>query len=336
MDWLFSRVSEYVAAPFDWSLRVSLYYICATIILAFGVWLWRGKPQSFVKFLVPKRVYTHKSNLLDIKIFLANRVMVVMGVFGPLVFSPVVAIWTVSQISRMRDAPPQLGGIESWQTMLAVTVIIVVTSDFCKYWAHRLHHDMPTLWPYHAVHHSAEVLTPLTVARVHPIEIALRNLLISLFVGLAQGIMLGLFVGNVSVLTIGGANIFYVLFNGLGSNLRHSHIWLSYGRRLEHIFISPAQHQIHHSMDVRHHNKNYGSIFAIWDWMFGTLYVPDGYEELRFGVSDAQGREIEQPYTTLKGALVKPFAESYSAMRGKPAESTQAGALPPTPTTPAE
>ena len=71
-------------------------------------------------------------------------------------------------------------------------------------------------------------------------------------------------------------------------------------------------------MDLKHHNKNYGSMFAIWDWMFGTLYVPpNGQEELRFGVSDENGLPLPQQYPTLKAALINPFIESGKAFRAR-------------------
>lgn len=163
---------------------------------------------------------------------------------------------------------------------------------------------------------SADVLTPLTLARVHPVETFIRNVGISLLVGVVQALAVFTFVGQIDLLTIGGANAFYVVFNAAGANLRHSHVWLSYGRVMEHIFISPAQHQVHHSMDLKHHNKNYGSMFAIWDWMFGTLYVPqNGPEDLRFGVADGQGVPIPQQFPTLKAALLIPFADCAKGFR---------------------
>ena len=179
-------------------------------------------------------------------------------------------------------------------------------------------------------------MVPLTASRVHFLEKIVGRLVDLVLLGLYAGVFWYACGGEISRYTLFGVTYLVFIFNALASNLRHSHVWLSFGPRLEHILNSPAQHQIHHSDAPRHFHKNFGTNLSIWDWMFGTLYVPVGYEELRFGVADAQGREIEQPYTTLKGALVKPFAESYSAMRGKPAESTQAGALPPTPTKPAE
>ena len=49
--------------------------------------------------------------------------------------------------------------------------------------------------------------------------------------------------------------------------------------------------------------------------MFGTLYVPKGYENLSFGLSNHKGERIEQPYPTLCSALLDPFAESWHALK---------------------
>ena len=75
---------------------------------------------------------------------------------------------------------------------------------------------------------------------------------------------------NLSILKIHAA-IF--IFNLLGANLRHSHIPIRFGKYFERVFISPAQHQIHHSNDSIHFDKNFGSIFAFWDGLFGTLEI---------------------------------------------------------------
>ncbi|WP_439121937.1 sterol desaturase family protein [Marivita sp.] len=313
METLQAFVAAALDAPFDLNVRYSIFYITCTILIAFGIWKYRGSPGTFVSWLLPKEVYRHKSNLLDIKLFFASRLFAVLGVFGAVFFPTTVAYGLLAQFGGPDYAPPPV----TWAGIAIVTAIIVVVTDFCKYWAHRAHHEWRALWPFHAVHHSADVLTPLTVQRVHPLEPMINSMLMTLFVGIAQGLALYFLVGELSMLTIGGANAAYFLFNALGANFRHSHIWISYGRALEHILISPAQHQIHHSVAVKHHDKNYGSIFAIWDWMFGTLYIPDSYEDLTFGVSDAEGNRKEQPYPTLVAALFKPFAESFEAITAK-------------------
>lgn len=318
---------ELAETPFDLDMRVTGFYLLCAIVLASLIWLVTGRQKSLLAFLFPKEVFTHRSNLLDIKLYFTNRLVGFFGVTGALLFTPLVAYYVLELLIAARHgawvAPP-----ESWPRVALATLIIVMATDFCKYWAHRIHHEWDTLWPFHAVHHSAEVLTPVTVSRAHPVEAAVRNLIISVLVGVIQAVVVFGLVGSVSMLTIGGANALYFLFNAAGSNLRHSHIWLSYGRVLEHIVISPAQHQIHHSMDKKHFNKNYGSMFALWDWMFGTLYIPPAKEELRFGVADEHGRPLGQPHPTLRAALINPFLESGAAFRRRFARARDTSAAP--------
>jgi hypothetical protein len=97
---------------------------------------------------------------------------------------------------------------------------------------------------------------------------------------------------------------------------------------MEHILISPAQHQIHHSAAKKHFNKNYGSIFALWDWMFGTLYIPESYEDLTYGVADRQGNLKDQPHPTLRAAMVLPFVESWQALKERFGAKPEAPADP--------
>ena len=242
-----------------------------------------------------------------------SRLMAITGAFGALVFAPLVAFVVLGALSgEILEAGP--ASVVTWQINAVATLLIVVSTDFCKYWAHRLMHEWPVLWPFHAVHHSAEVLTPLTLVRAHPMDIVLRNLLISVIVGAVQGIILFLFAGEVGLMTIGGANAIYFFVNMLGSNLRHSHIWLSFGRVIEHVLVSPAQHRIDHSSDPWHHDKNYGLLFAVWDWAVGTLYLPERREFLTLGLADSDGAIIPQPHPNLRQALWRPFVESWEAM----------------------
>ena len=96
-------------------------------------------------------------------------------------------------------------------------------------------------------------------------------------------------------------------FHLLGSNLRHSHIWINYWHWLEKIFISPAQHQIHHSIKKEHHNKNFGVTFAIWDYVFGTLCTSRDNEVSKFGITENE-HKYEQNIFYL---YVSPFVGTY-------------------------
>lgn len=315
MDLFWQFINSISASFFGWQSRLAVFYLCLTVVIVYVLWLKRGKKGSFASFVFPKETYLHKSNLVDIKVFLFNTLLAVLGLFAMVSMIPamtVLSLEAMMEISgRARVAPDTP---VTWATSALATVIMILTLDFCKYWAHRLHHETAVLWPFHALHHSAEIMTPLTATRNHPMFLVLRSLIYTVIVGFVQALMLFSLMGEVDVLTIGSVNAGYFIFNALGANLRHSHVWLSYGPVLEHVFISPAQHHIHHSIDRKHYNKNYGEIFAFWDLMFGTLYVPRSYEKITYGLSDENSERIEQPYPTLRAALLHPFGDAWRAL----------------------
>ena len=184
------------------------------------------------------------------------------------------------------------------------TFFIFLLDDFSKYWVHRWMHKWPILWALHKVHHSAEVLTPITVYRTHPLE----GIVFTLRGTFTQGVSISTFIfffGNsVDLYTVLGANILLFLFNTAGSNLRHSHIGIRYWGWLEYILISPAQHQLHHSIDVKHHDKNFGAALAIWDYLFGSLHHSVEIDDLKLGV-DNQERDFNKLSTLYFSPIIE-------------------------------
>ena len=110
-----------------------------------------------------------------------------------------------------------------------------------------------------------------------------------------------------------GMNVIAFVYYFMGYALRHSHFWISYGPVLSHVFISPAQHQIHHSADKKHWDKNFGGTFALWDWLFGTLYIPRKKEDLTFGI----GRESEWEFPSVWSLYAKPFQANFTSTARK-------------------
>ena len=154
------------------------------------------------------------------------------------------------------------------------------------FFVHRTMHNVPFLWRLHRVHHSAEILTPLTLFRVHPLE-SIIYFLRGLFVfGLVSGVFIWLFGRELTFFHILGVDALGFIFNLAGANLRHSHIWLSFGR-FENYFISPAQHQFHHSKD--HGHPNFGTYLAFWDRINGSLKKTSPKPaHLKFGLGNGQ------------------------------------------------
>jgi sterol desaturase/sphingolipid hydroxylase (fatty acid hydroxylase superfamily) len=177
--------------------------------------------------------------------------------------------------------------------------------DFINYWAHVLFHKVPLLWSFHQVHHSVEVLTPAAAYRVHPIEIISFAVLQAPAVGLSAVFYENILGRDQQITMIFGVSIVGFVLALLGTHLRHSHIWFSYGPVLNRVFMSPSHHQIHHSIDPRHWNKNFSVKLAVWDALFGTLYVPREPETLQVGLPDADPRD----FTTVRKLYFLPFAK---------------------------
>jgi sterol desaturase/sphingolipid hydroxylase (fatty acid hydroxylase superfamily) len=92
------------------------------------------------------------------------------------------------------------------------------------------------------------------------------------------------------------------------THLQHSHLWVTFGPRWGRWLLSPAHHQIHHSMDVQHHNRNFGNTLALFDRLFGTLYVPGARREpLRLGVEGGGMR----PHGW-RNAVFAPFGKAWA------------------------
>ena len=120
-----------------------------------------------------------------------------------------------------------------------------------------------------------------------------------------SGVFLYLFGAMIGIVDILGVNLFLFIFSLAGSNLRHSHIKIKYPAILENLFISPYQHQIHHSTKYPH--KNFGGYLAIWDSIFGTLKHSKDVKKIRFGVA-------VESFQTLSHILFTPFIGSYKLL----------------------
>ena len=73
---------------------------------------------------------------------------------------------------------------------------------------------------------------------------------------------------------------------------------------MEHVFISPAQHQLHHSIAEEHHDKNFGAALAIWDWLFGSLHLSEIEKNITYGLG-----ESDNGPETIGDMYFKPFKD---------------------------
>jgi len=270
---------EYFVSP---NQRVYWIYALSSLLIALLYLSFHPKEK---KINMSQKLWLHPSATLDYRFFALSFFIKAWLVMPIMIGANEVALWTSTSLTE------HLGfytyrGFSYTEIMVLFTLSLFVVSDFTRYWLHRFMHTVPLLWKFHKVHHSAKVLTPITFYRVHPVENILFGFRFSLSIGLVTGVFIYLFAGMLSLKDILGVNIIVFIFNIIGSNLRHSHIKLGYFKWLEKIFISPFQHQIHHS--TAFYNTNFGGALAVWDWLFGTLKHSQEIKHMKFGLGDKE------------------------------------------------
>ena len=269
-------------------------------------------PKSPFEFLFPKRIWWHRSARLDYIFAIVNRgVMPLLAL--PILVGPVLVAAPVhyALTEWLGLFPPPFE--YDWAAIALHAVLAALVADFGAFFVHYLQHRSKVLWEFHKVHHSAEVLTPVTVLRMHPIDELLNGFSVALMLGLVYGLIATLFDGAPMQLGILAGNAIFFVFYAAAYHLRHSHIWLPYPVWVSYWLISPAQHQIHHSSAERHWDRNMGFIFAFWDRLFGTLYVPREREKFELGLQGGEHKE----YNSLGRLYFTPFRKAAKLVPGR-------------------
>lgn len=289
---------DLLAAPadkfFDPAERVYWGYLLSALVItsiAVSYQEKRFRPLEQLQRLCNPTYWLSRSSLYDMFLMTFNTIMR-LSLLIPFFGSHVVVTVLVGGFlqEHVGDAPDWNLGWFWIATLFSLCFLFL--DDMSRFALHFCMHRVDFLWYFHKTHHSATVLTPLTIFRVHPVEHILYFTRRLTVFGFVTGVFIWLFSHRLTGLQILGVDMFGVLFNFAAANLRHSHIWISFGK-LEKIFISPAQHQIHHSVGNSH--MNLGSIFSIWDGMLGTRMYSGERRPLEFGLgSDSQTEESKE------------------------------------------
>ena len=145
----------------------------------------------------------------------------------------------------------------------------ILVADLAQYAIHRLYHQVPTLWRFHAVHHSIETMDWLAGSRLHLVELIATRVVVlgALYaVGFEKAVLDG-----------------YIIVVGFHAVLNHSNLSLPWGP-LRHVIVTPDFHHWHHASDREALDRNYASHFAFIDRIFGTaLPRPEGFPA-KYGV----------------------------------------------------
>lgn len=291
----------------DPTRRLFVPFLLSAAVLAWGVAFVRGASAiRAAKTLVEPRLWWHRSARADYQL-VALKAVLRAATAGFAGFSALVLAGLSANWLRVTFGSPSLRAPVAVVALL-FTLVAFVAEDFSRFFLHWLMHKVPALWAFHRVHHSAEVLTPITLYRTHPVESALNRARGAITMGLVTGLFVWLFGTAVRGWELFSVDALGFIWSMCGANLRHSHVWLSFGPRVERWLLSPAQHQVHHSTATRHLDKNFGTILSVWDRLFRSLYTTTSApERLRFGLhGDRQPQSglalVLEPFAWLLGA----------------------------------
>jgi sterol desaturase/sphingolipid hydroxylase (fatty acid hydroxylase superfamily) len=195
----------------------------------------------------------------------------------------------------------------------AVTIVLNFLAIELGYWtAHFAMHRIPALWEFHKVHHSAEVLTPLTEWRQHPLELLLFPIVIGAATAAVRVPMLHAFGPRAQL--IDPSSLIVTAFAFTILHLRHSELPFSATGWLGRLIQSPGHHQIHHSTKPEHYDRNLGFCLSLWDWVFGTLCLPERGSRYVYGLG-----EDDPALRTVSGSMLAPFRRAAGRAFGAPA-----------------
>ena len=264
----------------------------------------RLRLRALWRALFPGRIWRHASTRADLGYLLLNTF-----VTGTLIG------WALLSLAFVRGGatallvhtlgPAPTAFLPPWAAEAVLTLGLFLAYDFAYWCDHYLKHRVSWLWAFHRIHHTAEVLTPVTAFRMHPVDSLIFSNICSLLVGVAYAVIDYGLGSNAHPALLSGTNIVLVLFLCTTIHLQHSHIRLAFTGIWGRIVFSPAHHHIHHSDDPRHYNTNLGSCLTVWDWMFGTLVMPEASQRLRFGAGPAP-----EGAHSASGGLIHPFTQA--------------------------
>jgi sterol desaturase/sphingolipid hydroxylase (fatty acid hydroxylase superfamily) len=166
----------------------------------------------------------------------------------------------------LRIDPRITAAVPTWVLVVAA----IVVGDWFRWIQHYLSHKVHFLWHFHSVHHSQRELNLFTQARFHAVDV----------ITLVPILYTPLYVLN---LNFELAAWIVILMDWYG-RVTHANLRTNYGP-LRYALVTPQSHRIHHSCERRHSDKNFATLFSVWDWLFGTQW-PHHDEYPATGIAD--------------------------------------------------
>jgi sterol desaturase/sphingolipid hydroxylase (fatty acid hydroxylase superfamily) len=332
---------EYAAKIFTYPLhprnRIYVLYLATSALAAYFVYRAarrRGNAEgSFLRFLFPRHVWQHPSAWLDLRYFFFHMLIGHFLMIGLAAWAAAMAFASVTGDFSVQSFLGKTGTFSAADlaTATAYMVVSFAVIDLISYFVHYLQHKVPLLWQFHKVHHSAEVMHPISNFREHPVDNLAYNLVTGAAFGAVNGTAVNLFGYLPSLPSLLGVPLLMLAFNLLAYNLRHSHIWLRWPGRWSMILPSPAHHHIHHSCHPEHVDKNFAFMFPVWDVIFRTYHLPEDNRDVKFGIGEGKADELA---SCLQLYFI-PFRDAWRLIRRR-ARRNEAKGSEPQAATPAE
>jgi sterol desaturase/sphingolipid hydroxylase (fatty acid hydroxylase superfamily) len=231
-----------------------VYYTTGLLLASVGVFIWLERKHPYTKGMPVFR----EGFWVDLVWYTLIQSYFLKIVIFDYIILPIDRTWHLSRNHF----------VSSWPLALQVLFFLVV-HDFYIYWFHRWQHHSKILWRTHEAHHSNKEVDWLAGTRSHSLEI-----LINQTVEFAPIVLLG---ANPLVVPI------KALLDAVWGMYIHSNIDVRMGK-WQYFINGPEMHQWHHANDRVVFYSNYSTKFAIWDWIFGTAYLPPGKKPSEFGL----------------------------------------------------
>jgi sterol desaturase/sphingolipid hydroxylase (fatty acid hydroxylase superfamily) len=162
--------------------------------------------------------------------------------------------------------------------LVAEILLAILVADLIQYWVHRAYHEVPFLWPFHAVHHSVQTLDWMAGSRLHLVELVATRV----------AILGPLYALGFSKTAIDA----YIVVVGFQAVFDHANVSLPWGR-LERWIVTPRFHHWHHASDRAAIDRNYAAHFSFLDTIFGTRVADETPRPAAYGLA---GEELPRGF----------------------------------------
>lgn len=255
---IWSRTQAFIADLFQ-SVNVTADVPAAVIVSAFLILL--GMEINVTRRsrrLTPVLRQSYRTNLAT---FLFNDLLL--------------SLLSVSSLLVLAERYAHHGLLYAVDDVSVKAALAFILFDLTIYLWHKANHRLDWLWRFHKVHHSDRSMNVSTAFRLHFAEILLTTAVKALFI-IVSGVEVAIVAACEAVTSV------FVLFH-------HANVAFRAERWLGRIFVVPALHRVHHSVQRSEHDSNYGQVFSVWDRIFGTYTAPRPVE---VGLRNAGGQSF--------------------------------------------